>query len=135
LRAIPVVDRHEGIGSSRARLVQYHELIESKAFAAGNRARFWPADGQVRAAQIENGDLITDPVQLGDRPIRELAQEDCPFINAFIHGIALIGHSSGEWFHFHSANLGRCLAAMAIRIFGLDQGRPTRPSGGGPSAA
>jgi hypothetical protein len=135
LRAIPVVDRHEGIGSSRARLVQYHELIESKAFAAGNRARFWPADGQARAAQIENGDLIADPIQLGDWPIRELAQEDHPFIHAFIHGIALIGHSSGEWFHFHSANLGRRLAAMAIRTFGLDQGRSMRPSGEGPSAA
>jgi hypothetical protein len=90
--------------------VQYHELIESKAFAAGNRARFWPADGQARAAQIENGDLITDPVQLGDGPIRELAQEDHPFIHAFIHGIALIGLSSAERLQFDFTNLGRRLA-------------------------
>jgi len=70
--------------------VQYHELIESKAFAAGNRARFCPADGQARAAQIENGDLIADPVQLGDRPIRELAQED---VHSFTHS-STASHSS-----------------------------------------
>ena len=40
LRTVAVVDRHEGIGLGRARLMQHHELIEGKAFAAGNRARF-----------------------------------------------------------------------------------------------
>src|SRR5580704_954363 len=54
--------------------MQHHELIESKAFAASNRARFWPADGQAAAAQIENGDLVAKPVHLDDESIRERAQ-------------------------------------------------------------
>jgi hypothetical protein len=54
--------------------MQHHELIEGKAFAASDRARFWPADGQAAAAQIEDGDLVSEPIHLDDEPIRERAQ-------------------------------------------------------------
>ena len=51
--------------------MQHHELIEGKAIAASNRARFRPADGQAVSAQIENGDLVAEPVHLDDKPICE----------------------------------------------------------------
>jgi hypothetical protein len=38
--------------------MQHHELIEGKAFARVNRARFWPANGSPLPRKIENGDLI-----------------------------------------------------------------------------
>ena len=63
-RAIRIVDAHEGVGSSRHRLVQHHHLLEAGAGSPGDGAGLGFGEDVLRGAQIHDDDLVAKAVHL-----------------------------------------------------------------------
>src|SRR6185312_3873528 len=70
---VVVVDAHEGVGARRARCIERHQLVVVHALARARRARFLGRDRGRAGAQVDDDDLVADPVHLDERPVGERA--------------------------------------------------------------
>ena len=68
LRAVIVVDAHEGVGAGRARRIERHQLVVGRALRPGRRARLVGADRQSfgRLAHVDHHDLVAETVHLDE---------------------------------------------------------------------
>ena len=75
LRAVIVVDAHEGVGAGRARRMQRHQLVVGRALRPAAARASAGADGARLAAQVDHHDLVAETVHLDEGVVGERAHD------------------------------------------------------------
>ena len=80
LGTVLVVDSDESRSPGKARLLQHHQLVIRNVRGHGPRVRL--RHRPLRVAQIDDNDLVADPVHLCEGVVGERAHENIQFVPA-----------------------------------------------------